>query len=162
MLRFDLSKKLNIPIKWLPGENSGVIRSVSFIKTLTCFKRCDKHVLIYCTFNISGRYSCLWEAVILLYIWLFVLALLDFFAAFFCMIAPLLSPAGFKRDSLNFIRLLRVVIEGETTRSNRMNFRLQKREHFSNRAAIAAILMERLTWEAGVGFDKHLYLNGWQ
>ena len=34
VLRFDLSKKLNIPIQW----PSGVIRSVSFIKTLTCFQ----------------------------------------------------------------------------------------------------------------------------
>ena len=34
VLRFDLSKQLNIPIQW----PSGVIRSVSFIKTLTCFQ----------------------------------------------------------------------------------------------------------------------------
>ena len=31
VFRFDLSKQLNIPIQW----PSGVIRSVSFIKTLT-------------------------------------------------------------------------------------------------------------------------------
>ena len=34
VLCFDLSKKLNIPIQW----PSGVIRPVSFIKTLTCFQ----------------------------------------------------------------------------------------------------------------------------
>ena len=97
--------------------------------------RTKDHIL-YCTFNIPGRcakglssnhgrkrrYSCLWVAVILLYIWIFLLALLDLVAAFFCMIAPLFIAS-----------------------------RIQKRELFSNRAAIAAILMDRLTWEAGVG-----------
>ena len=152
VLRFDLSKQLNIPIQW----PSGVIRSVSFIKTLTCLLGCDKHVLCTCTFNILGRchsrpqspsflghvvftnlaewlwgrewgvarrvcleimvrkrrYLCLWVAVILLYIWIFLLALLNLFCRFFCVIASL------------FIASL-----------------IKKRELVSNRTAIAAILM---------------------
>ena len=177
MLRFVLSKKLNIPIKWLPGENSGVIRSVSFIKTLTLALNDVISTCWYAAhliFQAVARRVCLkimqgkdvihvCEKQLFCYIFGYLCwPYWTFLPLFSVWSLRFSSLAGFKRDSLNLIRLLRVVMEGETTRSNRMNFRLQKREHFSNRAAIAAILVERLTWEAGVGCDKHLYLNGWQ
>ena len=50
VLPFDLSKKLNVPIQW----PSGVIRSVSFIETLTCFDVINS-CWYTCTFNILGR-----------------------------------------------------------------------------------------------------------
>ena len=49
------------------------------------------------------RYLCLWVAVILLYIWIFLLALLDLFAAFSVWSLRFSSLAGLKRENLSAI-----------------------------------------------------------